>query len=126
VVLNTDRILIKDLLVRGIVGINPDERTKRQDVLVNLTLYADTSQAAQSDDIDDAVNYRTVAKAVIDHVEDGEPRLLERLAQEIADLCLAADGRVRAVEVTVEKPGAVRFASSVGVRIFRLREDGDG
>ncbi len=119
-----DRIHISDLLVRGIVGINPDERENPQDVLVNLTMWADTRPAAASDDIGDAVNYRTVAKAVIAHVEDGRPMLVERLAQEIADVCLGADDRVEAVEVTVEKPGALRFADSVGVTIRRERSGG--
>ncbi len=119
-----DRIHISDLLVRGIVGINPDERRNAQDVLVNLTLWADTRPAAASDDIADAVNYRSVAKAVIAHVEGGEPMLVERLVQEIADVCLAADARVTEVEVTVEKPGALRFADSVGVTIRRGRNDG--
>ena len=116
-----DRIFISDLLVRGIVGINPSERTNRQDVLVNISMWADTSVAARSDDIGDAVNYRTVAKGVIAHIEAGEPMLVERLVQEIADLCLASDERISEVEVTVEKPGALRFARSVGVSIRRAR-----
>ena len=58
-----DRIRIMDLVVAGIVGINPDERVNKQDVLVNATLWVDTRQAAKSDNIDDAVNYRTVTKA---------------------------------------------------------------
>lgn len=116
-----DQIIIKDLLVRGIVGINPDERTNRQDILINVTMWADTSVAARSDDIDDAVNYRTVTKAIIEHVEGGEPMLVERLVQEIADICLGADDRVVETEVTVEKPGALRFARSVGITIRRSR-----
>ena len=119
-----DRIVIRDLLVRGIVGINPDERTKPQDVLVNVTMWADTRAAAVSDDIGDAVNYRTVAKAIIAHVEEGAPMLVERLAAELAALCFEADPRVQEVEVTVEKPGALRFARSVGVAIRRKRDEG--
>lgn len=116
-----DRIFIRDLLVRGIVGINPEERTNLQDVLVNVEMWADLSAAAASDDIADAVNYRTVAKEIIRHVEEGDPMLVERLASEIADLCLAADARIAEVEVTVEKPGALRFAESVGVTVHRAR-----
>ncbi|HHB90571.1 MAG TPA: FolB domain-containing protein, partial [Anaerolineae bacterium] len=59
-----DQIFIKDLLVRGILGINPDERVNRQDILINVTLWADTRPAARSDAIDDAVNYRTISKAI--------------------------------------------------------------
>lgn len=118
-----DRILIRDLLVRGIVGINPEERTNRQDILVNATLWADTRQAASSDQIEDTVNYRAAAKAMIAHIEQGAPNLVERLAAELARICLEADPRIVAVEVTVEKPGAVRFARSVGVTIYRTREE---
>ena len=64
-----DQIVIRDLLVRGIVGINPDERTKKQDILINVTMWTDTTAAAASDDIEDAVNYRTTTKAIVAHVE---------------------------------------------------------
>jgi dihydroneopterin aldolase/D-erythro-7,8-dihydroneopterin triphosphate epimerase len=116
-----DQIHIRDLLVRGIVGIKPDERVNRQDILVNATLWADLAAAADSDDISDAVNYRTITKAMVDHIEGGEPMLVERLAAELAEVCFAVDSRVAEVEVTVEKPGALRFAASVGVTIRRKR-----
>jgi FolB domain-containing protein len=118
-----DRIIIKDLLVRGIVGINPDERKNRQDVLVNVTLWADTRPAAASDDIDDAVNYRTVAKAMIAHIEEGEPFLVERLAGELVRLCFETDPRIEEAEIRLEKPGALRFAESVGVVVRRTRDE---
>jgi D-erythro-7,8-dihydroneopterin triphosphate epimerase len=121
-----DRIMIRDLLVRGVVGINPDERRERQDILVNVTLWADTRLAAASDDIADAVNYRTIAKAMIDHIETAQPCLVERLAADLAAICLAQDARMQAVEVAVEKPGALRFARSVGVVIYRERENASG
>ena len=118
-----DRVFIRDLLVRGIVGINPEERINRQDVVVNVTMWADTRGAGASDDIAGAVNYRTIAKAIIRHIEEGQPMLVERLAAELARLCCENDPRIQAVEVTVEKPGALRFARSVGVTIHRSREE---
>ncbi len=117
-----DRIFINELVVSGIIGINPDERVTQQEISVNVIMWADTSVAARSDDIADAVNYRTVAKRIIEHIESGEPMLVERLVQEIADLCLE-DERVDSVEVTVEKPGALRHARSVGIKILRSRVD---
>lgn len=120
-----DRIVIKDLLVRGIVGINDDERINRQDVLINLTLETDMRAAARSDHIADAVNYRTLTKQVIDLVETSRFFLVEKMAEEIARICLA-DERVQRVCVQVEKPTALRFAGSVGVCIERSREDVDG
>jgi FolB domain-containing protein len=116
----TDRILIKDLLLRTIIGINEEERRARQDVLIKIVLYADTRAAGASDDIDDAVNYRTITKRVIKMVEGSRFYLVEKMAAEIAAICLE-DPRVEEVSVRVEKPGALRFARSVGVEIHRTR-----
>jgi len=118
-----DRIFIRDLLVRGIVGIKPDERSNRQDILVNVTMWVDTRPAAASDEIADAVNYRTVSKAIIAHIEQSEPFLVERLAEDLVRLCFESDDRIEAVELTVEKPGALRFARSVGLTIYRKRAE---
>lgn len=118
----SDRIQIKDLLLRTIIGINEEERRNRQDVLINITLYADTRTAGGSDDIGDAVNYRTITKQVIKRVEESSFHLVEKMAAEIAAICLQ-DPRVEAVDIRVEKPGALRFARSVGVEIHRTRSD---
>jgi len=118
-----DRIFIKDLLVRGIVGINPEERVNRQDVLINATLWFDTRQPSRSDNVEETVNYRTVAKGMIAHIESGEPLLVERLAAELVQLCFDIDPRIEAVELSVEKPGALRFAQSVGLTIYRTKEE---
>lgn len=120
-----DRIHIRDLVVSGILGINPDERIHRQDILVNATLWADTRDAAASDDIDDAVNYRTITKQLIAFIERGKPMLVERLVAELVEICFDADERVAAVEMTVEKPGALRHARSVGITIYRTRNGVD-
>ncbi|MDM8518577.1 FolB domain-containing protein [Anaerolineales bacterium HSG6] len=112
-----DQVHIKDLLVRTIIGINPDERVNKQDVLINITLYADHS-AAVSDDIKDVINYRTLTKQIIDFVENSALFLVEKMALEIVALCLA-DKRVERAVVTVEKPTALRFTRSVGVTVDR-------
>lgn len=117
-----DKIIIKDLLLRGIIGINEDERANKQDILINLVIYSDTRPAAASDDISDAVNYRTITKRIIAHVEQSSGFLVERLAGDIARLIIMEFG-VEKVVVRVEKPGALRFARSVGVEIVRGRSD---
>ncbi len=118
----SDKIRIEDLHLRTIVGINEEERRNRQDVLINVELLADTRPAGASDDIEDAVNYRTITKRIIALVEGSQFFLVEKMAAEIASICLA-DPRVEAATVRVEKPGALRFARSVGVEIYRSRED---
>jgi len=117
-----DRILIKDLLVRGILGINDWEREAPQDILVNLVLFADLRRAGFSDDIADTVNYRTVTKQILALVEKSTRYTVEALATDIANVCLA-DPLVTRVQVRLEKPGALRFARSVGVEIVRSSED---
>lgn len=121
-----DRIHICDLLVRPIIGVRPDERESRQDVLVNLTLYVDTRRAGQSDNIRDTVNYGSVAKRVIQHVEASDYYLVEALAGSIARLILT-EFPVERVRVRVDKPQALQFARSAGVEIERERKDfGEG
>ena len=119
-----DKVIVKDLLVRGILGINPEERIKKQDILVNLIMYADIRQAAQTDDIADAVNYKSISKRVIQHIEDGSDFLVEKLVTDLARIIITELG-VEKVMVRVEKPGALRFAESVGIEIERSRSDFD-
>lgn len=118
----TDRIQIKDLLLRTIVGINEEERRNQQDVLINIVLHADTRTAGATDSIEDAVNYRTITKRVIALVENSRFHLVEKMAAEITTICLE-DSRVECATVRVEKPGALRFARSVGVEIERRQAD---
>ncbi len=113
-----DKVFIKDLMVRGVIGISERERSDRQDIIINVVLYTDTSMAGKTDQIDDCVNYRTVAKQIIAHVEGTARYTVEALAADLADICLQHAG-VHHVQVRVEKPGAVRFSRSVGVEIER-------
>ena len=115
-----DQIHIKDLHLRTIIGINEEERHDRQDVMIDLFLWTDTRAAAQSDDIGDAMDYHTLTKRIIKLVESSQFYLVEKLAAEIAHLCLE-ESRVARVRVSVDKPGALRFARSVGVTIERER-----
>lgn len=117
----SDEIRIEELHLRTVIGINGEERRDRQDVVVSLVLAVDTSLAGRSDNIDDApVNYRDLTKRVIAGVEESRFHLIERLAEEIADICLEEKG-VEKVRVSLAKPGALRFARSVGVVIERER-----
>ena len=113
-----DKIFITDLLVRGIIGISDKERAQPQDILINVILFCDSSKAAISDNISECVNYRTVAKRILAHIEKTNRYTVEALAGDIAILCFEENG-VEKVNIKVEKPGAVRFARSVGIEIER-------
>jgi D-erythro-7,8-dihydroneopterin triphosphate epimerase len=117
-----DTLFIKDLLVRTVLGVSAEERRDRQDVLVSVQLTTDISAPGRSDDLADAVNYRTISKRILALGEQASFQLVEKFAEEIALICLE-DVRVRRACVTVEKPGALRFARSVGVSIDRDRDD---
>ena len=109
-----DQVLIKDLLCRGVIGITERERSQPQDILVNVIIFTDTRKGAASDNIDDCVSYRTVAKMILAYVEKIGRFTVEALAENLAKMCLEMSG-VQGVRMRVEKPGAVRFARSVGV-----------
>ena len=110
------RIRVKELRLRTYIGIKEEEILNKQDVLINLTILYPAHQAVQGNDIDQALNYRTITKAIIRHVEENRFALLERLTQEILDLVMAHP-QVRYAEVEVDKPHALRFAESVSITL---------
>lgn len=117
-----DKVIIKDLLVRGIIGINDWERKRAQDILINVTLFTDTRRAAETDSIANCVNYSTMSKKIQAHAESAERLTVEALANDLVKICFEDQG-VQRVILRVEKPGAVRFARSVGVEIERSRDE---
>ncbi len=117
-----DRIYIRDLLVRCILGIYDHERKEKQDVIVNVTIHADFGKACVSDNIDDTVDYKTIKKKILTMVQQSEYFLVERLAARVAEIVLE-NPMVERVDVSVDKPGALRFSKSVAVEISRTRDE---
>ena len=117
-----DRIYIRDLALRCVIGVYPEERREKQDVIVNIVLECDHSAAAKSDDLNDAVDYKGIKKNVIQLVEASAFNLIETLADRIVQLCLS-NPKVQRATVTVDKPAALRFARSVAVEISRGRRE---
>lgn len=117
-----DQILIVDLLARGVIGITERERARAQDILINAVLYTDIQRAAETDNIEDCVDYSLLAKKLLAHAETANRQTVEALVSDLARLCLEEAG-VQGVRIRVEKPGAVRFSRSVGVEIERYRND---
>ena len=119
-----DQIAISDLRFRCIVGVQEEERCEKQDIVAQILLFADLRRAGRSDAIEDTVDYKALKKQILAAAEQSRFRLIEALAQSIADICLSHD-RVKRAAVTIEKPGALRFARTVSVRIVRDRRDRD-
>ena len=113
-----DKVFIRDLRIDTIIGIYDWERKIRQTVSLDVEMAWDNRRPAQSDRIDDALDYKGVAKRLIAFVQASEFQLVETLAERCAEIILAEFG-VSWLRLTLHKPGAVRGASSVGVEIER-------
>lgn len=114
------KIRIKDLRLRTYIGINDDEIRNKQDVLINITLVYRAKDAVISNNIEDALNYRSICKTVIALVESKSFALLERLTQEVLD-CVMNFERVEFAEVEIDKPHALRFSESVSITLTAQR-----
>ena len=116
-----DLIEIDDLRVRCVLGVVEQERRDRQEVLIGLRIGVDARPAMVADGVESVWDYRTATKAVIAGVESSRWYTVERLAGEVARVCVGLGALW--VMVRVHKPGALRFARSVGVVIERRPED---
>jgi FolB domain-containing protein len=117
-----DRILIQDLKLSCIIGINEDERLNQQDIIINIILYADLSTPCTSDDINDTVNYKELKDSLVSMIKNSSYYLIERLVDHIARMCLEKP-LVEKVTVRVDKPFALTYARTVSVEITRTRDD---
>lgn len=115
-----DKIFIRDLALRCIIGIYPEERREKQDIVINVEMHADLRAAGQSDDLNDTVDYKSIKKAILKLVEASSFQLIESLAERISEIALGNE-KVKKVIVTIDKPGALRFARASAVEITRNR-----
>jgi len=116
-----DKIFIRELALRCIIGIYPEERREKQDIIINVEMHCDLRAAGRSDDLNDTVDYKAIKKAILKLVEESHFQLIESLAENVANLALA-DPKVKRVVVTIDKPNALRFAKSSAVEITRPME----
>lgn len=113
-----DIIFLNDLQVQTVIGIYDWERKVKQTISIDLEMAADIRQAAQSDSIEDTINYKAVAKRLIGFIEQSEYQLVETLAEKVADIVIH-EFNIPWVKVRLCKPGAVRGSKNVGILIER-------
>ena len=113
-----DIIFLSDLSIETVIGIYDWEREIKQTVIFDIEMAADIRKAASSDHIDDTLDYKSVAKRVIQFVEGSEFQLVETLAEKVAELILT-DFEVPWIRLKLNKSGAIRGASGVGIIIER-------
>lgn len=109
-------INIRNLRLRTFIGFNPEERTKKQDVVLNIEIRYAVNAAALQDEVQEALNYKTITKQIIKLVEEGQFLLLERLVADVLECC-SGPSEVSFARVTVDKPHALRFADSVSLSL---------
>jgi D-erythro-7,8-dihydroneopterin triphosphate epimerase len=109
-------IRIRDLRLRTYIGFNPDEREKKQDVVINIEVRYNMSSSVLDDRVEEALNYKTITKNVINHVEGGKFLLLEKLVGDVLHIC-SEHPDILFASVTIEKPHALRFADSVSLTL---------
>lgn len=120
--MNMDIIYLRDLRIETIIGIYDWERCIRQTVAIDLEIGTDIRKAAATDHIDDALNYKAVAKRIIEFVEGSSFELIETLAEKTTEIVLR-EFAVPWVRLSLGKPGAIRGSRDVGVVIERSLED---
>lgn len=110
-------IRIKNLRLRTFIGFNEVERKNKQDVVINAKIdYGLNEQAVMADDESKILNYRTICKEIIAHVEDNRFLLLEKLTQSVLALVME-HGDVKQATIEVDKPNALRFSDSVSIEL---------
>lgn len=116
-----DTIFIDKLEIDTVIGIYDWERRIRQRVVLDLEMAFDIRAAARTEDVEETLNYKAVAKRVIAFVQDSEFLLVETLAERVAALILD-EFPVDRVTLQLDKPHALRSARGVGIRMTRERE----
>ncbi len=115
-------IRVKNLLLRTYIGFNSEEIANKQDVIINMTIDVNLSNAIRNDSVDESYNYKTITKRIIFLVQDQKFRMLEKLTQSILDEIMI-NKHVRFAKVEVDKPHALRFAESVSIELEASRHE---
>tara|TARA_R110000751_G_scaffold3930_4_gene18414 strand:- start:5937 stop:6377 length:441 start_codon:yes stop_codon:yes gene_type:complete len=109
-------IEITNLRLRTFIGFNQEEKTKQQDIVINAEIHYPLNSGCLEDQVADALNYKTITKAIIKHVESGRFLLLEKLVADVLNICNEHQDVVYA-KVKIDKPHALRFADSVSLSL---------
>ena len=119
-----DKVFISELRVDTVIGIYDWERTIRQSVVIDLEMACDCARAAETDSVDDTLDYKAIGKRIIAFVEESEFFLVETLAHRLAETLVAEFG-IDWLRLRVDKEGALRGARGVGVIVERGTQHGD-
>ena len=115
------RLFIRDLRVELRLGVRPQERLRTREAIVNIALDVRKSWRGYPEKLEDVICYETLANEIHAMFQGCQVSLVENMAERIADACLQRDERILAVQVHVEKPGAVAATRAAAVEVTRRR-----
>lgn len=121
---NSAIITITNLRLRTFIGFNEEEKSKQQDIVINVEVHYPANKMCLNDSVDNALNYKTICKKIISLVENGRFLLLEKLTSDVLAVC-ADHPWVNFAKVTIDKPHALRFADSVSLTLCYRAEPGE-
>ena len=121
-IISRDKIIISDLSLKAVIGVFDWEQNHPQMIQVTIVLYVDCHKAAKTDELIDAVDYSSIANRIKSFVETSRFQLIETLVESIAKV-IVSEFSIDAIDVTVNKPNAIKFAKTVGVMIHRKLSD---
>ncbi len=113
-----DKIIIRNLKLDTVVGVYPEEKKRKRRIIVNVQIFCGLRKAGLSDKLQDTVDYMSLKMGIISAVETKKYKLVEKIAEEIAGICLE-NKLIRKVIVSVDKPAALARSESVAVEIQR-------
>ena len=116
----SDKVFIKQLQVNTIIGVFDFEKQAKQPLFFDVEMLTDFRQAAQSDNVDDVVDYAKVSQRIITHCAQEQVELLETLAEQLTTIILN-EFAVHQVTLSISKPQAVLEAQTVGIEMTRVK-----
>ena len=114
-------IRIKNLRAKAIIGVYPQERKKKQELIFNIEISYDAKAAMHSDNLEDALDYDLITQQVITIAETSEFQLIERLAEQILTIIMEDNERINHATIEIDKPTAIKEAESVSFTLTRTQ-----
>lgn len=118
-----DAIIIEGLKVDTVVGCFNWERQIIQPLMLDLTIHNDLSQAAQSDELEDTLNYAQICELAAQVIQQAQPKLIEHAAQLVLESLFTTFSSIESIIITISKPAIIAQANAVGIRLERNRND---
>ena len=118
-----DAIIIEGLKVDTVIGCFNWERQIIQPLMLDITIHNDLTQAANSDELDDTLNYAQICEIAAQVIQAAQPKLIEHAAQLVLESLFTTFPSIESISITIRKPAIIAQANAVGIRLERNRNN---